>query len=83
MLAIGILGDSIVKTANIMVTDSKFSLLTDLHIVAGSCPGKTVSLDDKTRIIVPEDRYGLYAIDCLDPDMVSESHVLVIFIISK
>ncbi|XP_042390806.1 lecithin-cholesterol acyltransferase-like 4 isoform X1 [Zingiber officinale] len=32
--------------------------------------GKTVSLDDKTRIIVPEDRYGLYAIDCLDPDMI-------------
>jgi phospholipase A1 len=32
--------------------------------------GKSVSLDEKTRIVVPEDRYGLYAIDVLDPDMV-------------
>uniref|UniRef100_A0A0D9W9F1 Uncharacterized protein n=1 Tax=Leersia perrieri TaxID=77586 RepID=A0A0D9W9F1_9ORYZ len=31
--------------------------------------GKTVSVDDKTNIVVPEDRYGLYAIDTLDPDM--------------
>lgn len=32
--------------------------------------GETVSVNEKTRIIVPEDRYGLYAIDTLDPDMV-------------
>ncbi|XP_072969903.1 lecithin-cholesterol acyltransferase-like 4 [Typha angustifolia] len=32
--------------------------------------GKTVSLDKKTKIVVPEDRYGLYAIDLLDPDMI-------------
>lgn len=32
--------------------------------------GKTVSVDDKTSIVVPEDRYGLYAIDTLDPDMI-------------
>ncbi|KAF5186021.1 Lecithin-cholesterol acyltransferase-like, partial [Thalictrum thalictroides] len=32
--------------------------------------GRTVSLDPKTRIVVPEDRYGLYAIDCLDPSMI-------------
>jgi len=32
--------------------------------------GKTVSVNEKTRITVPEDRYGLYAIDTLDPDMV-------------
>nr|DAD43891.1 TPA_asm: hypothetical protein HUJ06_002121 [Nelumbo nucifera] len=32
--------------------------------------GETVSLDSKTRIVVPEDRYGLYAIDVLDPDMI-------------
>ncbi|CAK9167345.1 unnamed protein product [Ilex paraguariensis] len=32
--------------------------------------GKTVSLDSKTSIVVPEDRSGLYAIDILDPDMV-------------
>lgn len=33
-------------------------------------PGKTVSLDPNISIVVPEDRDGLYAIDCLDPDMV-------------
>ena len=33
--------------------------------------GKTVSVDEKIRITVPEDRYGLYAIDTLDPDMVT------------
>ncbi|KAM1917313.1 hypothetical protein ACFX13_036929 [Malus domestica] len=32
--------------------------------------GKTVSLDPNTRIVVPEGRYGLEAIDALDPDMV-------------
>ncbi|KAK3041226.1 hypothetical protein RJ639_028486 [Escallonia herrerae] len=30
---------------------------------------KSVSLDPKTRISVPDDRFGLYAIDVLDPDM--------------
>ncbi|KAK2999990.1 hypothetical protein RJ639_023890 [Escallonia herrerae] len=33
--------------------------------------GKSVSLDPKTRISVPDDRFGLYAIDVLDPDMAS------------
>ncbi|XP_028785180.1 lecithin-cholesterol acyltransferase-like 4 [Neltuma alba] len=32
--------------------------------------GKTVSMDSNTSVTVPEDRYGLYAIDVLDPDMV-------------
>ncbi|XP_059437332.1 lecithin-cholesterol acyltransferase-like 4 [Corylus avellana] len=32
--------------------------------------GKTVSLDPKSSIMVPEDRFGLYAIDVLDPDMI-------------
>lgn len=32
--------------------------------------GKSVSLDPKTYILVPEDRDGLYAIDVLDPDMI-------------
>lgn len=32
--------------------------------------GKSVSLDQKTNIVVPQDRDGLYAIDVLDPDMV-------------
>ncbi|RZC43746.1 hypothetical protein C5167_036698 [Papaver somniferum] len=32
--------------------------------------GETLSLDRNSKIVVPEDRYGLYAIDCLDPDLV-------------
>lgn len=36
----------------------------------GDETGKTVSLDQNTRIVVPEDRFGLLAIDALDPDMV-------------
>ncbi|XAR73064.1 Phospholipase A(1) [Bertholletia excelsa] len=32
--------------------------------------GKTVSLDPSTHILVPQDRYGLHAIDILDPDVV-------------
>nr|GMD04101.1 lecithin-cholesterol acyltransferase-like 4 [Ipomoea batatas] len=35
-----------------------------------SSTGKTVTLDPDTSIEVPEDRYGLYAIDSLDPDMI-------------
>ncbi|CAH9107182.1 unnamed protein product [Cuscuta europaea] len=35
-----------------------------------SSTGQTVNLDSDTSIEVPEDRYGLYAIDCLDPDMI-------------
>ncbi|XP_060669522.1 uncharacterized protein LOC132800255 isoform X2 [Ziziphus jujuba] len=31
--------------------------------------GKTESLDPKTTILVPKDRYGLHAVDTLDPDM--------------
>ncbi|KAL9224395.1 hypothetical protein vseg_000431 [Gypsophila vaccaria] len=31
--------------------------------------GRTVSLDPNTTIKVPDDRYGLYAIDVLDPDV--------------
>ncbi|XP_010449293.1 PREDICTED: lecithin-cholesterol acyltransferase-like 4 [Camelina sativa] len=32
--------------------------------------GKTISLDPKTSIVVPQDRAGLHAIDVLDPDMI-------------
>ncbi|KAK1432543.1 hypothetical protein QVD17_09440 [Tagetes erecta] len=32
--------------------------------------GKTLCLDPNISIVVPEDRDGLYAIDCLDPSMV-------------
>lgn len=29
-----------------------------------------MSLDPNSSVVVPEDRYGLYAIDVLDPDLV-------------
>ncbi|XP_027088794.1 lecithin-cholesterol acyltransferase-like 4 [Coffea arabica] len=32
--------------------------------------GETISIDRGSRIEVPEDRFGLYAIDVLDPDMI-------------
>lgn len=32
--------------------------------------GKTDSLDPKTTIEVPDDRFGLYSCDILDPDVV-------------
>ncbi|KAH7569555.1 hypothetical protein JRO89_XS06G0185200 [Xanthoceras sorbifolium] len=38
------------------------------HCMCTSC--KTVSLDPNTNIMVPEDRYGLFAIDVLDPDLI-------------
>lgn len=46
--------------------------------------GKTVSVNEKTRITVPEDRYGLYAIDTLDPDMVRHYslHLFVVVLLS-
>ncbi|KAL2473927.1 Lecithin-cholesterol acyltransferase-like 4 [Forsythia ovata] len=41
--------------------------------------GKTVTLDAGTHIEVPQDRYGLYAIDTLDPDMVIGSDSVYYF----
>ncbi|XP_028095154.1 lecithin-cholesterol acyltransferase-like 4 [Camellia sinensis] len=52
----------------ILSADYKFR--TKLWSVFDPSTGKTVSLDPKTKIAVPEDRYGLHAIDILDPDMV-------------
>ena len=34
--------------------------------------GYTESLDDSSEIVVPEDDYGLYAIDILDPSIVRQ-----------
>ncbi|KAL5975735.1 Lecithin-cholesterol acyltransferase-like 4 [Asimina triloba] len=52
----------------ILGADSEFC--TKLWSRFDPSTGKTVSMNPKTRIIVPEDRYGLYAIDILDPDMI-------------
>lgn len=35
-----------------------------------SATGKTVSINEKIKIVVPEDRYGLHSIDVLDPDLI-------------
>jgi hypothetical protein len=34
------------------------------------CLGKTNSLDEKTKIVIPDDRHGLYSCDILDPNVV-------------
>ncbi|PSR87636.1 Lecithin-cholesterol acyltransferase-like [Actinidia chinensis var. chinensis] len=52
----------------ILGADYKFR--TKLWSRFDSSTGKTVCLDPKTSIMVPEDRYGLHAIDVLDPDLV-------------
>ncbi|KAL6498276.1 Lecithin-cholesterol acyltransferase-like 4 [Orobanche gracilis] len=41
--------------------------------------GRTVTLDADTHIEIPQDRYGLYAIDMLDPDMVIGSDCVYYF----
>ena len=41
--------------------------------------GETISIDRDSKIEVPEDRFGLYAIDVLDPDMVTFVLMLPLF----
>uniref|UniRef100_A0A0C9S5P6 TSA: Wollemia nobilis Ref_Wollemi_Transcript_18723_2374 transcribed RNA sequence n=1 Tax=Wollemia nobilis TaxID=56998 RepID=A0A0C9S5P6_9CONI len=41
--------------------------------------GKSESLDPKTRIEVPEDRFGLAACDILDPDLIIRMNVVYYF----
>lgn len=44
-----------------------------LYVIVGfgvGYSGYTESLDDSTEIVVPQDDYGLYAIDILDPSVV-------------
>ncbi|KAK5792379.1 lecithin-cholesterol acyltransferase-like 4 [Gossypium arboreum] len=52
----------------ILEADSKFC--SKLWSRFDPSTGKTVSLDPSTSITVPEERYGLYAIDVLDPDLI-------------
>ncbi|XP_061354729.1 lecithin-cholesterol acyltransferase-like 4 [Gastrolobium bilobum] len=49
---------------------AEYKLKTKLWSRYDPSTGKTVSMDENTRIMVPDDRHGLYAIDNLDPDMV-------------
>eukprot|EP00252_Welwitschia_mirabilis_P027406 TRINITY_DN938_c0_g1_i1.p1 TRINITY_DN938_c0_g1~~TRINITY_DN938_c0_g1_i1.p1 ORF type:complete len:571 (-),score=131.73 TRINITY_DN938_c0_g1_i1:672-2384(-) len=41
--------------------------------------GKTESLNPDTHIEVPEDRYGLYACDILDPDLIIDAEAVYYF----
>ncbi|KAF3450013.1 hypothetical protein FNV43_RR06092 [Rhamnella rubrinervis] len=52
----------------ILSADYKFR--TKLWSCFNPNTGKTVSLDPKTSVVVPEERFGLHAIDILDPDLV-------------
>ncbi|GAB4829524.1 Lecithin-cholesterol acyltransferase-like 4 [Ancistrocladus abbreviatus] len=54
----------------VRIFGADYKLRTKLWSRFDPSTGKTVSLDPKTSIMVPEDRHGLYAIDVLDPDMI-------------
>jgi hypothetical protein len=58
----------------------QYSILFLCHLIPNYShgAGKTVSVDEKTNIVVPEDRYGLYAIDTLDPDMVKHYFIYLV-----
>ena len=45
-------------------------LCAQLNLQCGRLAGKTNSLDKNITIEVPEDRFGLYSCDILDPDVV-------------
>ncbi|XP_054803359.1 lecithin-cholesterol acyltransferase-like 4 [Prosopis cineraria] len=54
----------------VRILSADYTFRTKLWSRFDPATGKTVSMDSNTSITVPEDRYGLYAIDVLDPDMV-------------
>lgn len=51
-----------------MVAIYVYCYLTSRYVALA---GYTESLDPDVEIVVPEDDYGLYAIDILDPSLVS------------
>nr|XP_011460469.1 PREDICTED: lecithin-cholesterol acyltransferase-like 4 isoform X1 [Fragaria vesca subsp. vesca] len=54
----------------VRILGADYAFRTKLWSRFDPATGKTESLDPKTKIVVPEDRYGLHAIDALDPDLV-------------
>jgi hypothetical protein len=42
---------------------------TKLYSFYDPTTGKTNSLDEKTKIVIPDDRHGLYSCDILDPNV--------------
>ncbi|XP_058199113.1 lecithin-cholesterol acyltransferase-like 4 isoform X1 [Rhododendron vialii] len=54
----------------VRILSADYKCRTKLWSLFDPSTGKTVSLDPKSNLSVPEDRDGLYAIDILDPDLV-------------
>ncbi|KAE8719986.1 Lecithin-cholesterol acyltransferase-like 4 [Hibiscus syriacus] len=54
----------------VRILEADYKFRTKLWSRFDPATGRTVSLDPDTSIKVPEERYGLYAIDVLDPDMI-------------
>ncbi|KAM1007993.1 hypothetical protein EV1_004439 [Malus domestica] len=54
----------------VRILSADYTFRTKLWSRFDPSTGKTESMDPKARIVVPEGRYGLQAIDALDPDMV-------------
>ncbi|GMH26035.1 hypothetical protein Nepgr_027878 [Nepenthes gracilis] len=54
----------------VRIFGANYKVRTKLWSLFDPSTGKTVSLDPKTNVVIPDDRYGLYAIDVLDPDMI-------------
>ncbi|WJX44519.1 Lecithin-cholesterol acyltransferase-like 4 [Trifolium repens] len=58
---------------------AEYKLKTKLWSRYDPSTGKTVTMDPKSTIVVPEDRHGLHAIDVLDPDLVIGSEGVYYF----
>ncbi|KAJ4702533.1 lecithin-cholesterol acyltransferase-like 4 [Melia azedarach] len=54
----------------VRIIEADYKFRTKLWSKFDPSTGQTVSLDANTNVVVPEDRYGLYAIDVLDPDLI-------------
>lgn len=68
--AVGNLNYSEEERVWVRILQADYKFRTKLWSRFDPSTGKSVSLDHKTHVVVPEDRYGLYAIDVLDPDLI-------------
>ncbi|KAG5076297.1 hypothetical protein JHK82_054992 [Glycine max] len=59
--------------------NAEYTLKTKLWSRYDPSTGKTESMDPNSRIMVPEDRHGLHAIDILDPDLMLGSDSVYYF----
>ncbi|GAB2234399.1 hypothetical protein Droror1_Dr00003651 [Drosera rotundifolia] len=63
----------------VRILGADYKLRTRLWSRFDPASGKTVSLDPRTNVVVPEDRHGLFAIDVLDPDLILGKELLCYF----